>query len=465
MKDKIRFGFLFLILAVIGYASLVLLQTSKQFHMLSLQSVSPDTCTSFCLPNGNHCVFGTNFDNSLEMGMLFVNKRHVLKTTWDQSSIGEYARWVSRYGSVTVNFVGYQMVWAGMNEAGLMISTMSLNKSQGPGPDERFYFESPYWMQYQLDNHSTVDQVISSNAEIRVPESQVDHYLVCDRLGECAVIEFLEGRLVSYTGESLPVEALTNSTYEISLLAMDEIQQGGGEGYGNSIRRFVTVADRLLAFIPSDSEESVRYAFDTLKAVSRDDTIWSFVYDPVNMRIYFRTFQNPSIRSLDFSRLDFSCQTPVQMIDVHKNVSGDITDDLVEYDHNASFKHTARFFSNYEEASMSPILVEILLRGVESFPCQDEESISQVNLEGYYTIVPPTIVWAGLTVLHRMYPVWLLLIALSLAYLFFQMATDKQISMRNRILWVLVIVILGPYGLLTFMVARKMKHRRLKLVH
>jgi hypothetical protein len=54
-------------------------------------------------------------DNVLESGYLYVNKRHGLKTNWDPSISGEYARWISRYGSVTVNFVSYQMVWGGIS--------------------------------------------------------------------------------------------------------------------------------------------------------------------------------------------------------------------------------------------------------------------------------------------------------------------------------------------------------------
>jgi penicillin V acylase-like amidase (Ntn superfamily) len=159
-------------------------------------------------------VFGANQDNSLEMGMVFVNKRNVLKTTWDPSASGEYARWISRYGNVTINFVGYQMAWAGMNEAGLMISTMAMSDTGRPHSRRETPFQGPFWMQYQLDSHSTVDEVIASDAEIRVPESQVDHYLVCDRTGQCATIEFLEGGLVYHTGESLPVAALTNNAYD-----------------------------------------------------------------------------------------------------------------------------------------------------------------------------------------------------------------------------------------------------------
>ena len=142
---------LLIFLVLIGYALPATSPTFAETGLLPLQSVSPGACTAFCLDNGDHCVFGANQDNTLEIGLLFVNKRQVVKTTWDPSASGEYARWISRYGSVTVNFVGYQMAWAGMNEAGLMISTMSVAATQGPILDERPPFPGPFWMQYQLE--------------------------------------------------------------------------------------------------------------------------------------------------------------------------------------------------------------------------------------------------------------------------------------------------------------------------
>ena len=426
--------------------------------------VSPGLCTSFCLDNDDHCIFGTNMDNTLESGYLFVNKRHVLKTSWDPSTSGEYGRWISRYGSMTINFVSYQMAWGGMNEAGLMISTMSLNESHGPPADERLPFQSPFWMQYQLDTHSTVEQVINSDSEIRLPESQIDHYFVCDRTGACAVIEFLEGRTVHYVGESLTVKGLTNSTYEISRQASKEIRQGGGEGYGNSIRRFVTAEDRLSEFKPTDTEEAVDYAFDTLEAVSREDTVWSFVYDPANLRVYFRSNRNPQIRSLDFSSLDFSCRSPVKLLDIHTNISGDISENLIDYSHKTSLSHALIFFtqSEYADFSISPFVVDILLRGMESFPCQEDEITLAMDLERYDPLIPPTIIWAGLTVFHRFWPVWTLLVGLSLAYLLWLVAADKKITMKKRLLWVLVTVILGPVGLLVYLITRKRRRREVK---
>jgi penicillin V acylase-like amidase (Ntn superfamily) len=500
-------------------------------------------------------MFGANQDNTLETGLLFINKKNVLKTNWDPGTSGEYARWISRYGSVTVNFVGYQMAWAGMNEAGLMISTMSLAETQEPTPDERPPFPGALWMQYQLDNHSTIEQVIASDTEIRLDNSAVDHYLVCDRTGTCAVIEFLDGEMVTYTGSSLPVQALTNSTYQDSLTALEDglywkvkvfgvdptgpaaeagIQKGdwiiavdgvGLDGEqsletfytlidghkagdemkftvihpgetepvtivfemaplpedlskysippdvpvqilslglmpqypGDFLTRFVTASKRLEAFEPSDSDEAVAYAFDTLKVVSREDTVWSFIFDPVNLRVHFRTNHNPNIRYVDLSSLDFSCNTPAKLLDVHTNLSGDISDEFITYTHTASFAYSNNFFSQYEGVKLSPFLVDTLLWGLDSFPCQDGDVSTQVDIARYRPLIPPTVTWAGLTILHRAGPFWIPIVVLSLAFIVWRNALGQPSSPAIRLVWALVTIILGPFGLLAYFFAQRKK--------
>jgi penicillin V acylase-like amidase (Ntn superfamily) len=420
---------------------------------------SPGKCTAFCLDNGDHCVFGANMDNTLEIGHLFINKRQVLKNTWDPSTSGEHARWTSRYGSVTINFVGYQMAWAGMNEAGLMISTMGLPETRGSTPDERPPFEAPFWMQYQLDNHSTVDQVIASDAEIRLAESAVDHYLVCDRVGACATIEFIEGKMIYHTSNSLPVKVLTNNTYADSVRAWEENLLGKSPPEDNSLWRFITAANRVDAFEPSSSDEAITYAFDTLAAVSRRDTVWSFVFDPANLRVYFRTNHNPSIRYLDLSTLDFSCSTPVRLLDIHADVSGNISDELVAYTHVASFAHSTNFFSQYEGVSMSPFIVDTLLWGLESFSCQDGDISTQADLVHDHPLLPPTVGWVGLTILHRVGPTWILLTMLSLAFIIWRMFVDQPMSLGQRFVWVLLTILLGPCALIIYLLFQKKKRR------
>jgi len=120
-----------------GIVYLTIALISPPVQLSTREPPQDGACTALCLDDGDHCVFGANQDNTLKIGLLLINKRSVLKTTWSPNTSGEYARWISRYGSVTVNFVGYQMAWAGMNEAGLMLSTMSLAETQPPMPDER----------------------------------------------------------------------------------------------------------------------------------------------------------------------------------------------------------------------------------------------------------------------------------------------------------------------------------------
>lgn len=102
-----------------------------------------------------------------------------------------------------------------------MISTMSLVETEEPAPDERPPLTAPFWVQYQLDSAGTVEEVIANDAVVRVTDAY-DHYLVCDRTGDCAVIEFPDGEMVVYTSPTLPTRTLANSTYEDSLAALED---------------------------------------------------------------------------------------------------------------------------------------------------------------------------------------------------------------------------------------------------
>ena len=328
-------------------------------------------CTSFCLNNAGYGLFGANLDNSSDEGLLYVNKRNVSKTGWEKNTAGEYARWTSKYGSFTFNMVGYQLPYAGMNEAGLMISTLALPESQTPAPDERFPLISPLWVQYQLDNYSTVEEVIASESLVRitmVAPQPVDHFLVCDKSGDCATIEFLDGKMVYHTGKTLPVAALTNNIYEESVRAWQE-----GKLTGGSLIHFGTAADRVIGFQAMQSDRAVEYAFDTLKQVSHPFmTVWSIVFDPENLQVYFRTKRNNEIRYVDFSKLDFSCSTPVQMLDIHEKPSGDISDDLMPYSHEVSLDHFTKALANLDINTPRDDL-DKMLRGLENYSCMESK--------------------------------------------------------------------------------------------
>jgi penicillin V acylase-like amidase (Ntn superfamily) len=75
-------------------------------------------------------------------------------------------------------------------------------------------------------------------------------YLVADRSGAVAAVEFLNGRLVAHRGENLPAPALTNSTYRRSasyLASLDDAGREAPPGNG-SLDRFARAAQRLKSF-------------------------------------------------------------------------------------------------------------------------------------------------------------------------------------------------------------------------
>ena len=74
------------------------------------------------------------------------------------------------------------------------------------------------------------------------------------------------------------------------------------------------------------------YGKTCLLAISHPSrTQWSIVYDPKNLSIYFRTLGNQEIRHFDLEPFDLSCSTPVRLLDVQGELSGDISDKFTDY--------------------------------------------------------------------------------------------------------------------------------------
>jgi penicillin V acylase-like amidase (Ntn superfamily) len=300
------------------------------------------SCTSFCLDNNGHAVFGSNYDNDKPEGLVFINKRGISKSGFMPGTTGQVARWTSRYASVSFTVVGYQLAWAGMNEKGLVMSTMALGATRNPDPDERPPLYSPHWMQYMLDTCGSVEEVIAADSLVRIFDT-VDHYLVADRAGNCATIEFLDGQMVYHTRKTIPAKALTNSTYAESVDFLEKSVAGLKETDGiltitDSLRRFRIAANRVKAFTPGSAEHAVEYAFDTLDKVAGDATLWSIVFDTQNLSVYFRTQSHRPIRFLALSDFDLSCQTPDMMLDIDEKLKGDIAASMRTYTSDGNFE-------------------------------------------------------------------------------------------------------------------------------
>lgn len=111
-------------------------------------------CTSFCLDTPDGPVFAVNCDLFIPGdGLVFVNRRGIAKEGYLRSTTGEKAKWISEYGSVTFNVPGREFPREGMNEAGLVVSTMALDASELEGDVERFF--TPYDHDVNLEVFST----------------------------------------------------------------------------------------------------------------------------------------------------------------------------------------------------------------------------------------------------------------------------------------------------------------------
>ncbi len=320
--------------------------------MITILQLDAKACTTFQLTHEGQVLVGKNYDWMVEDGLIIVNKRGVSKTamksTFDNTGLGTPATWTSKYGSITFVQYGRELGPGGMNEAGLVVESMGLFRNtpnrKYPDPDDRESIMVSQWRQYQLDNFASVKEVIACDTKLRIrPQKGIHpHFIVSDKEGNCATIEFLDGKMVYHTNNTLPHRVLTNNTYDLSYDYLEKNIIPKPDRY-RSIERFILAAKMVEKYNPATSSSPIDYAFKLLKSVSwsvdrqwqgtpyTSNTRWSIVYDQKNLRIHFRTHGNPEIRVINFDAFDFSCATPVKMFDVTANFSGEISGKFIDY--------------------------------------------------------------------------------------------------------------------------------------
>lgn len=268
-------------------------------------------CTAFVLRHGGRILAGKNLDWPVGDGIVLANPRGLEKAGW--SNGGETpASWVSRYASVTFNQLGRELPLGGMNEAGLVVEELSYAPARYPPRDGRPAVNELQWIQYQLDTHATVGDVVADTAVRIAPLLFGLHYMVADASGEVAVIEFLDGARVVHVGEAIPVAVLANDTYGNLLRYLGFHVGFGGErvvGPGpESPERFVRAAMAVRRLEGSERPGvTFESAFAVLDDVAQEDTQWSIVYDPVRLEVRYHTRANPRVRSVKLREFSGDC--------------------------------------------------------------------------------------------------------------------------------------------------------------
>lgn len=287
------------------------------------------TCTTFFIHHNGKMVFGRNYDWMADAGMVCTNQRGLSKTSM-KTEDGKSISWISQYGSISFNQYGKELPTGGMNETGLVVELMWLDETMYPKPDDRPAIGVLQWIQYQLDNCATIDEVIATDKKVRIISKGTPlHYLVADAKGNAATIEFLNGKMVVHRSSDLPVPVLTNNTYEQSVKS----NATGTSTGNNSLERFSTACKMIQEYKANpEGKNLVDQSFSILNKVSQGDyTKWSIVYDITDKKVFFKTEKFKQLRTVNFSSFNFSCNTASKVMDMNRAEQGDMSKYFTDY--------------------------------------------------------------------------------------------------------------------------------------
>jgi penicillin V acylase-like amidase (Ntn superfamily) len=303
--------------------------------------VSAFACTTFYFEKGDQKLFSKSYDWRIGYGHFLMNRKGMEKTSLKYKSTDLPMTWSSLYDSVTFNQFGREFAHGGMNEKGLMIEILWLNGSVYPTADSRKSINELQWVQYNLDTHANVAEVLANAPTIRVSPVYAEvHYMVCDAKGDCATLEYVDGKLVTHStvDKNMAYRAITNSTYSNSSAVMKDYKGFGGtkaiplSGYG-SLDRFVRANYYAQKFSTEKIADPVSYAFtvlDTMESVGY--TRWQIVYDPVNLKVSFRTKSSiKPIANFNVGKAVADCSSNVLYTDLENALRGNLDGNLKPY--------------------------------------------------------------------------------------------------------------------------------------
>jgi choloylglycine hydrolase len=253
---------------------------------------------------------------------LLVNKRGLVKRAELMRPDKRAARWTARYASVTFNQFGREFPLGGINERGLVVEIMWLQRTRfGKLVKGRPIVNELQLIQHLLDTTATAAEAVAAARKLQVQRIYGKvHYMACDAAGACATLEYLDGKLEVHQGRKLPLRVLTNNTYAESLASARRCRGLGGkaptpEGPG-SLARFA----RAATLAKKTKAPTVARAFSVLESVRQSMTMWQIVYEPARGRVHFRLPGDEQHTTVELSRLKLACGTPVRIIDIKGTV-------------------------------------------------------------------------------------------------------------------------------------------------
>ena len=251
-------------------------------------------------------------------------------------------KWTSRYGSVVTS--AFEIASTdGMNEKGLVANLLWLPETKYPLRDKnKPGLAITAWVQYMLDNFATVEEAVSYIDEDTfqvVSDMMPDgsrlatlHLSISDAVGDCAIFEYVGGRLTVYHNKDYKV--MTNSpTYDKQLALNEYWKTIGGlsflPGTNRAADRFARASFYINALPKTDDERiavarvfsvvrnaSVPYGISTPESPEISTTQWRTVSESKSLRYFFESSLTPNTFWVDLRDLDFSEGAPVLKLSI-----------------------------------------------------------------------------------------------------------------------------------------------------
>ncbi len=298
------------------------------------------------------------FAINVETSVAVIPRSYEFKGT---SPTGSGLNYTSKYGAVGVMAFDNPALLDGINEKGLSVGTFYFpgfaGYSRATADNQKISLSPADFPNWLLTQFATIDEIKAAiNSVIIVPtvlkgwgdESPPFHYIVYERDGKSLVIEPVNGKLTYFDN---PLGVLTNSpgfewhmihlrnhinltTFEAKPITFNGVTLSSlGMGSGmvglpgdfTPPSRFVRAAVFAITAIQSETgEQAISQAFHILNqfdipvGVIREETngvtytdftLLTAVRDPNQLKFYFKTFDDPTVKVVDLKTFDLNATT------------------------------------------------------------------------------------------------------------------------------------------------------------
>ncbi len=295
--------------------------------LLASSQIFPCSTISYQTADQNTYVL-KSFDFSNGNGYLFINKKNISKRSLVPSPVPGKS-WVSKYGSITFNQASRDFPFGGVNEKGLNMEIMWLDETIYPQKNENDPVNESQIIQYVLDTASTTDEAINQIKEVDIiPIMAPVHYMICDTSNQCAVIEYLNQKLVITKMEKETERILQNSIYQEML---DNKLRKDGSTFRNSSSDLSSIFD--IASL-NTKEDLVKKSFEGLEIVKQGSwSKWQIVYNLKAGEVWFRTNANQKIKHVNIKDYELDCKKDKKelVVNMNSDFDGDVQSHLEEY--------------------------------------------------------------------------------------------------------------------------------------